>query len=239
MVFRQALSWGTGRECDQGLIRNSSKRSPMRVRSRSEDSYHSLMAAYQALACHTFRSQEVHGRSILDSIRKRKRWGEWIVDKRSRPVVLGIFFFGSALLLQLLDTWIQASPRGDHGNRAHRDKQHNSWEMVRNPSRFLRTPACAGRLGRTWRLHRAGEAGLGPADSYELRGKPDARACWPAFSSEPLWRSSWISSYLSKGPLPQVAQRPQPMARAPVSARSSARSWPASLSSPFTVRLRR
>ena len=77
-----------------------------------EDSYHSLMTAYQALACHTFRSQEVHGRSIIDSTRKRKRWGEWIVDKRFRPVMLGILFFGSALLLQLLDTWIQASLAG-------------------------------------------------------------------------------------------------------------------------------
>ena len=41
--------------------------------------------------------------------------------------------------------------------------------MVRNPSRFRRTPACVGCLGRTWRLLHAGEAGLDrlTAMSYE------------------------------------------------------------------------
>ena len=74
-----------------------------------ENLYHSLMTAYQALACHTFRTQEVHGQSILDSTRKREGRWEWITDKRLRPVVLGISFFGAALLLQLLDAWVQAS----------------------------------------------------------------------------------------------------------------------------------
>ena len=41
-----------------------------------EDSYNSLMTAYQALASHTYRSQGVHGRSILDSTRKRQQRGE-------------------------------------------------------------------------------------------------------------------------------------------------------------------
>ena len=73
-----------------------------------EDSHRELMAAYRTLACYTFSAHAVHGKSILDTTRTLEELGAKLRDRRFRPVVLGVVFFGVALVLQLLDAWLRA-----------------------------------------------------------------------------------------------------------------------------------
>lgn len=71
----------------------------------SEESYRALMEAYHKLAWYTYSTHEVHGRSIRDTLRKAQGWLGRLTDRRTRPLVLGVFFFLVALGLQLLDAW--------------------------------------------------------------------------------------------------------------------------------------
>ena len=71
----------------------------------TEESYRALMEAYHKLAWFTFSTQEVHGRSIRDTLRKPQGWFGYLADRRIRPVVWGVVFFLSALALQVLDAW--------------------------------------------------------------------------------------------------------------------------------------
>ena len=76
-----------------------------------EDAYSALMAAYRTLACHTFAAHEVHGRSVLDTIRPCPNLWARLWDKRFRAVTLGALFFVSALLLH----WIEARSQAMSG----------------------------------------------------------------------------------------------------------------------------
>ena len=73
-----------------------------------ESTYRELMVSYHKLACYTFAAHEVHGKSILDTTRGPKTWRGRLFDRRRLPVVLGLLFFGLALLFQMLDAWTQA-----------------------------------------------------------------------------------------------------------------------------------
>ena len=221
-----AFVWYFARHCPGEPDENAINAYSRLVRARSaahakpgEDSYHSPMAAYQALACHAFRSQEVHGGSILDSIRKRKRWSEWIVDKRSRPGGAGHFLFGSALLLKLLDTWsIPESRPASRGPRKSAPSRQAA--QLGNGAQPFSLPAypCLCRLP---------GAQLVPAPRWRSGSRLDRLT---AMSSEEnrmhgllagiflgaALRSSRRSSCLSKDPLAQAVQWQRPMARATV-----------------------
>ena len=68
-----------------------------------EESYRGLMEAYDLLSDYTYRSHEVHGKSILDTTRPPARHVKRLWDKRVQPVTLGAVFFVAAVLLQLLE----------------------------------------------------------------------------------------------------------------------------------------
>ncbi len=110
----EALVWYFARHCPREPDEAAKRAYAELVKALSEahtnsnrESYQSLMTAYQAVANYTFSTEEVHGRSIQNSTRKAKGWREKFADKRFRPVLLGLIFFVSAVVLQLLDAWIQ------------------------------------------------------------------------------------------------------------------------------------
>ena len=47
------------------------------------------MVSYHKLACHTFAEHEVHGKSILDTIRGPRTLLGRLFDRRRLPMVLG------------------------------------------------------------------------------------------------------------------------------------------------------
>ena len=108
----EALAWYFARHCPGGLGADASVAYTELVQAVSaaheredESSLQELMVAYHKLACYTFAANEVHGKSILDTIRKPKSLWARLVDRRWRPVGLGVVFFGFALLFQVLDAW--------------------------------------------------------------------------------------------------------------------------------------
>ena len=84
-----------------------------------ESSYQQLMVSYHKLACYTFTTHEVHGKSILDTTRRAQTLRTRLADRRRLPVFLGLVFFGFALLFQLLDAWTKSvlAPRGCGGQQ--------------------------------------------------------------------------------------------------------------------------
>ena len=111
----EALAWYFARHCPGGLGADASAAYTELVQAVSaahereeESSLQELMVAYHKLACYTFAANEVHGKSILDTIRKPKSLWARLVDRRWRPVGLGVVFFGFALLFQVLDAWTQS-----------------------------------------------------------------------------------------------------------------------------------
>ena len=113
----EALVWYCARHCPGGLEAQASEayRDVLNALSQAatqpdEDSYKALMEAYRGLSCHTFDAHGVHGRSILDTIRKPEGLVAKVWDKRYRALTLGVVFFVAAVLLQLLDAWTQAQP---------------------------------------------------------------------------------------------------------------------------------
>ena len=111
----EALVWYCARHCPGGLEAQASEayRDVLNALSQAatqpdEDRYKALMEAYRGLSCHTFDAHGVHGRSILDTIRKPEGLVAKVWDKRYRALTLGVVFFVAAVLLQLLDAWTQA-----------------------------------------------------------------------------------------------------------------------------------
>ena len=111
----EALVWYCARHCPRGLEAQASRayRDVLNALSQTatqpdEGSYKALMEAYRGLSCHTFYAHGVHGRSILDTIRKPEGFVAKVWDKRYRALTLGVVFFVAAVLLQLLDAWPQA-----------------------------------------------------------------------------------------------------------------------------------
>ena len=111
----EALVWYCARHCPGGFDAQASKayRDVLNALSQAatqpdEDSYMALMKAYRRLSCHTFDAHGVHGRSILDTIRKPEGLVAKVWDKRYRALTLGVVFFVAAVLLQLLEAWTQA-----------------------------------------------------------------------------------------------------------------------------------
>ena len=111
----EALAWYFARHCPGGLGADASVAYTELVQAVSaaheredESSLQELMVAYHKLACYTFAANQVHGKSILDTIRKPKSLWTRLVDRRWRPVGLGVVFFGFALLFQVLDAWTQS-----------------------------------------------------------------------------------------------------------------------------------
>ena len=111
----EALVWYCARHCPGGIGAQASEayRDVLNALSQAatqpdEDSYKALMEAYRGLSCHTFDAHGVHGRSILDTIRKPEGLVAKVWDKRYRALTLGVVFFVAAVLLQLLDAWPQA-----------------------------------------------------------------------------------------------------------------------------------
>ena len=111
----EALAWYFARHCPGGLGADASTAYAELVQALSdaheredESSLQEVMVAYHKLACYTFAATEVHGKSILDTIRKPKSLLARLVDRRWRPVGLGVVFFGFALLFQVLDAWTQS-----------------------------------------------------------------------------------------------------------------------------------
>ncbi len=107
-----ALVWYFARHCPGGSDDTASAAYAELVRALStahkkkdEASYQGLMVSYHKLACFTFGEHEVHGKSILDTIRRPRTLRARLLDRRRFPVVLGIVFFGLALLFEMLDVW--------------------------------------------------------------------------------------------------------------------------------------
>ena len=73
------------------------------------------MVSYHKLACYTFAEHEVHGKSILDTIRGPRTLLGRLFDRRRLPVVLGIAFFGFALVFEMLDVWTKSVLGTDGG----------------------------------------------------------------------------------------------------------------------------
>lgn len=107
-----ALVWYFARHCPGGSDDKASAAYAELVQALStahekkdEASYQGLMVSYHGLACFTFGEHEVHGKSILDTTRRPRTLRARVLDKRRLPVVLGIVFFGLALLFEMLDVW--------------------------------------------------------------------------------------------------------------------------------------
>ena len=121
----EALAWYSARHCPGGLGADASTAYSELVQALSaaheredESSLQELMVAYHKLACFTFDAHEVHGKSILDTTRKPRSFLSGLVDRRRLPVVLGVVFFGFALLFQVLDAWTKSvlGPDGAGGS---------------------------------------------------------------------------------------------------------------------------
>ena len=107
-----ALVWYFARHCPGGSDDNASAAYAELVQALStahekkdEASCQGLLVSYHKLACFTFGEHEVHGKSILDTIRRPRTLRARLLDRRRFPVVLGIVFFGLALLFEMLDVW--------------------------------------------------------------------------------------------------------------------------------------
>ena len=110
-----ALVWYFARHCSGGSDAEASEAYAELVKALSaahekgdESSLEDLLVAYHKLACYTFAAHGVHGKSILDTTRKPKSFPAGLFDRRRLPVVLGVVFFGFALLFQVLDTWTKS-----------------------------------------------------------------------------------------------------------------------------------
>ena len=108
----EALAWYFARHCPGGSEAEASTAYANLVRALSaarenkdETGCHELMVSYHKLACYTFATHEVHGKSILDTIRGPQTRGARLFDRRRLPVVFGLVFFALALLFQILEAW--------------------------------------------------------------------------------------------------------------------------------------
>ena len=123
----EALAWYCARYCPGGSDDDASTayrellEALSAVRAQAdEDSYRALMVAYRKTACCTYGRNEVHGRTVLDTLRKPgTRWGR-LHDGRCLPAVIGAAFFLLALSVQALDAWTrsvlaakQSAPAGE------------------------------------------------------------------------------------------------------------------------------
>ena len=111
----EALAWYFARHCPGGADEQATTAYGELVKALSathanqdEDSYQKLMLAYRDLACYTFAAHEVHGKSILDTIRKPRSFVAGWVDKRRLPVFLGFVFFLVAIVLQIFEAWTES-----------------------------------------------------------------------------------------------------------------------------------
>ena len=111
----EALVWYFARHCPGGSDAEASAAYAGLVRALSaaqekkdETSCQELLVSYHKLACYTFAAHEVHGKSILDTTRRPRTLGARLFDRRRLPVVLGLLFFGFALLFEMLEAWINS-----------------------------------------------------------------------------------------------------------------------------------
>ena len=111
----EALVWYFARHCPGGSDAEASAAYAEVVKALSaahekkdETSCQELLVSYHKLACYTFAAHEVHGKSILDTTRRPRTLGARLFDRRRLPVVLGLVFFGFALLFEMLDAWIKS-----------------------------------------------------------------------------------------------------------------------------------
>ena len=111
----EALTWYFARHCPGGADEQATTPYGELVKALSaahanedEASYQKLMLAYHDLACYTFTAHEVHGKSILDTIRKPRSFVAGWLDKRRLPVFLGSVFFLVAVALQILEAWTES-----------------------------------------------------------------------------------------------------------------------------------
>ena len=111
----EALVWYFARHCPGGSDAEASAAYAGLVRALSaaqekkdETSCQELLVSYHKLACYTFAAHEVHGKSILDTTRRPRTLGARLFDRRRLPVVLGLVFFGFALLFEMLEAWINS-----------------------------------------------------------------------------------------------------------------------------------
>ena len=154
----EALAWYFARHCPGGSDAQASTAYANLVRALSaarekkdETSCHELMVSYHKLACYTFATHEVHGKSILDTIRGPQTRGARLLDRRRLPVVLGLMFFVLALLFQILEAWTKSVLAADGATASTAFASSASpqlfWATLLSPCIPLLVPVAWGALG--------------------------------------------------------------------------------------------